>query len=114
MIITVNNFDEAKAYPVMYNNSELLMDNNQDVFYVKSVDGLGKVTIKTYRFEQIENEKPMTPEDFVTKAQFNELSSKLDTIIRELGGVANGQQHNGHDTAGTGSSRANAATIPTI
>lgn len=91
MIVTVNNFEEAKAYPVMYNNSELLMDNNQDVFYVKSVDGLGKVTIKTYRFEQIENEKPMTPEDFVTKAQFNELSSKLDTIIRELGGVANGQ-----------------------
>ena len=62
MIITVNNFEEAKSYPVMYNNSELLMDNNQDVFYVKSVDGLGKVSIKTYRFEEIENEKTFITE----------------------------------------------------
>lgn len=90
MIITVNNFEEARSYPVMYNNSELLMDNNQDVFYVKSVDGLGKVSIKTYRFEEIENEKPLSPSDFVTKEQFNELSSKLDRIINELGGVSNG------------------------
>lgn len=85
MIISVNSFEEAKAYPVMFNSTELLMDNNKDVFYIKSVDGMGKYTIATYRFEQIENEKPLTSENFVTREQFADLNSKLDFLIRELG-----------------------------
>lgn len=91
MIISVNSFEEAKAYPVMFNNTELLMDNNKDVFYIKSVDGMGKYTISTYRFEQIENEKPLTSENFVTREQFADLNSKLDYLIRELGVKQNGQ-----------------------
>ena len=90
MIISVNSFEEAKAYPVMYNNTELLMDNNKDVFYIKSVDSMGKYTISTYRFEQIENEKPLTSENFVTREQFTDLNSKLDYLIRELGVKQNG------------------------
>lgn len=91
MIISVNSFEEAKAYPVMFNNTELLMDNNKDVFYIKSVDGMGKYAISTYRFEQIENEKPLTSENFVTREQFADLNSKLDYLIKELG-VKNGGQ----------------------
>ena len=91
MIISVNSFEEAKAYPVMFNNTELLMDNNKDVFYIKAVDGMGKYTISTYRFEQIENEKPLTSENFVTREQFADLNSKLDYLIRELGVKQNGQ-----------------------
>lgn len=90
MIISVNSFEEAKAYPVMYNNTELLMDNNKDVFYIKSVDSMGKYSISTYRFEQIENEKPLTSENFVTREQFADLNSKLDYLIRELGVKQNG------------------------
>ena len=89
MILSVNSFEEAKNYAVMFNNSELLMDNNKDVFYVKSVDSLGKVSVNTYKFEKIENEKPLSPDNYVTVDQFNSLASKLDTIIRELGGVSN-------------------------
>ena len=91
MIISVNSFEEAKAYPVMFNSTELLMDNNKDVFYVKSVDGMGKYTISTYRFEQIENEKPLTSENFVTREQFADLNSKLDFLIHELGVKQGGQ-----------------------
>lgn len=90
MIISVNSFEEAKAYPVMYNNTELLMDNNKDVFYIKAVDSMGKYTISTYRFEQIENERPLTSENFVTREQFDNLSSKIDYLIRELGVKQNG------------------------
>lgn len=90
MIISVNSFEEAKAYPVMFNSTELLMDNNKDVFYIKAVDGMGKYTISTYRFEQIENEKPLTSENFVTREQFADLNSKLDFLIRELGVKQNG------------------------
>lgn len=91
MIISVNGFEEAKSYPVMFNNSEILMDNNRDVFYVKSVDGMGKYTVATYEFHKIENEKPLTSADFVTREQFDSLNGKLDMLLKELGGLNNGQ-----------------------
>ena len=90
MIISVGSFEEAKAYPVMYNNTELLMDNNKDVFYIKSVDGMGKYTINTYEFKQVENEKPLTSENFVTREQSSDLNNKIDFLIRELGGKQDG------------------------
>ena len=82
--------EEAKNYPVMFNTSELLMDNTRDAFYVKSVDGMGKYTINTYSFKQIENEKPLTAENFVTREQFDSLNGKLDMLIKELGVSKNG------------------------
>ena len=90
MIISVGSFEEAKNYPVMFNSSELLMDNTRDVFYVKSVDGMGKYVINTYSFKQIENEKPLTAENFVTREQFDLLNGKIDMLIRELGVSKNG------------------------
>ena len=103
MIISVNSFEEAKSYPVLFNTSEIIMDNNRDVFYVKSVDGMGKYTISTYKFEQIENERPLSADNFVTKQQFDDLSSKLDQMMNYLimgqpnanaqGGIDNGQQY---------------------
>lgn len=92
MIISVNGFEEAKAYPVMFNNTELLMDNNRDVFYVKAVDSMGKYTINTYKFEQIENEKPLSPENFVSREQFDSLNAKIDLLLQELGGGQQVQQ----------------------
>lgn len=103
MIISVNSFEEAKNYPVLFNTSEIMLDNNRDVFYVKSVDGMGKYTINTYKFEQIENERPLSAENFVTRQQFDDLSAKLDQMMNFLvvgqqnvqtqGGLNNGQQH---------------------
>lgn len=90
MIISVNGFEEAKSYPVMYNSTEILMDNTRDVFYIKAVDGMGKYTVNTYKFEQIENERPLTAADFVTREQFEGLNNKLDILIRELGGSKDG------------------------
>lgn len=88
MIISVNGFEDAKSYPVMYNNSEILMDNNRDVFYVKSVDGLGKVNIETYRFEKVENEKPLSADNFVTREQFSEFTGKIDMLLAQLSASA--------------------------
>lgn len=87
MIITVNSFDEAKNYPVMFGQSELLMDNTKDLFYVKSVDNLGKITMGTYRFEKID----YNPTDTVSMEQFNALNAKLDAILKSMGGMNNEQ-----------------------
>ena len=111
MIISVNSFEEAKSYPVLFNTSEILMDNNRDVFYVKSVDGMGKYTINTYQFEQIENERPLSADNFVTRQQFDDLSAKLDQMMNFLvmgqpnantqGGIDNGQQYSEQSTQRT-------------
>lgn len=119
MIISVNGFEEAKSYPVLYNNAELLMDNNRDVFYIKSVDTMGKYTIKSYAFKQIENDQPAT----VTQEQFNSLQAKLDTLIASLGGNINAEQYSKQSNNATTSTNAtvapttqyaNAPTISTI
>ena len=108
MIISVNSFEEAKSYPVLFNTSEILLDNNRDVFYVKTVDGMGKYTINTYKFEQIENERPLTADNFVTKQQFDDLSTKLDQMMAMMastqlssmnqGGNNDGQQYSEQQT----------------
>lgn len=91
MIISVAGYDEAKNYPVMFGTSEILMDNTKDVFYVKAVDAMGKYAISTYSFQQIENEKPLTSENFVTREQFDTLSTKIDSLINSLGGINDGK-----------------------
>ena len=115
MIISVNSFEEAKSYPVLFNTSEILLDNNRDVFYVKSVDGMGKYTISTYKFEQIENERPLSADNFVTKQQFDDLNAKLDQMMTLMamgqqnatmqGGTDNGQQHSESATQRSARSR---------
>lgn len=84
MIISVNGFEEAKAYPVMFNTTELLMDSTKDIFYVKAVDRIGKYTMSTYEFHQVENEKPLTSADFVPREQFDALNAKIDQLMASL------------------------------
>ena len=98
MIISVNSFEEAKSYPVLFNTSEILLDNNRDVFYVKSVDSMGKYSISTYKFEQIENEQPFSAENFVTKQQFDDLNTKLDQMLAFMTmGQQNANMQGGND-----------------
>lgn len=84
MITYVNNFEEAKAYPVMFNTAEILLDSNQDRFYLKAVDQMGKISMSTYEFHQVENDKPLTSADFVPREQFDALTSKLDSLVALL------------------------------
>lgn len=84
MITYVNSFEEAKAYPVMFNTSEIFLDANQDRFYCKAVDSMGKVSMSTYEFHQVENEKPLTSADFVPREQFDALNSKIDNLMALL------------------------------
>lgn len=84
MIIYVNNFEEAKSYPVMFGTSEIFLDANQDRFYCKAVDKMGKAVMSTYEFHQIENEKPLTSADFVPREQFDALNAKIDNLMMLL------------------------------
>lgn len=84
MIVYVNNFEEAKKYPVMFGTSEIFFDNNQDKFYCKTVDSVGKYTMSSYEFHQVENEKPLSSADFVPREQFDTLNAKIDNLMALL------------------------------
>lgn len=75
-LIKVTGIEGAKAYQMSPNSAVALFDANEDVFYVKSTDGAGFPTIKSFQFSPIDNvEKPSA--DYVTRVEFNQLKEML-------------------------------------
>ena len=81
----VNGLDGAKAYPIMPNQSLMLMDSENPVCYMKSADNTGKPTLKCYKLVEIpEKELIKVPVDPNTEALKNEISSinkRLDDLF---------------------------------
>lgn len=78
-LIRVTGMEGAKAYQMPPNGITALFDNNEDIFYVKSTDGAGFPTIKTYKFTAIEQESKteQTTENFVTRQEFEQLKQEV-------------------------------------
>lgn len=78
-LIRVTGLDGAKAYQMGPNSVVPLFDADNDLMYVKSTDGAGFPTIRTFAFTPVEQAtSPQT--DYVTRA---ELDSALASI-REM------------------------------
>lgn len=81
----VNGLDSAKSYNLRPNESVILMDANNPIFYHKQADASGFCTIKAYRFEEIREEKP--EEKYLTKKEFNDWLSQINA--KQNGGRRN-------------------------
>lgn len=60
-------------------------DNNEDVIYVKTVDSNGRLSLDTYDItlrDGTKREEPTT--DYVTRAQFDELSEQFTKQLADL------------------------------
>lgn len=73
----VNGIEGAKAYQVMPRETVALFDGNDDIFYVKSADDGGFPTIKAYRFTEVDLTGAKPTNDYVTKAEFEELRNEV-------------------------------------
>lgn len=69
----------AKSFPITPNNTILLMDSEQPQFYIKTADGNGICSLKTYKFEEVvETPQPSQPQPqidtsmFITREEFND------------------------------------------
>lgn len=78
----VNGMEGAKQYQIMPNQSVLLMDSENPMFYLKTANQMGQSTIRAFRFEEI---KPKE-ERYATEESVAELSKKMDEIMRSLKG----------------------------
>lgn len=78
----VNGIDSARTYQIPYGGSVLLMDTEKPMFYVKSTNQTGQVSLKAYEFKEVQIKEPSS--NFVTKEQFDGLNAKLDQLIRGM------------------------------
>lgn len=78
-LIKVTGIDGAKAYQMPPNGITALFDSNDDIFYVKTTDGAGFPTIKTYKFTAIEEtaKQEVSANDFISRAEFEQFKMEV-------------------------------------
>ena len=79
--ITVDGYQEAENYNTPRDCSVLMMDKSKKYVYIKAVDAAGKMT-NFERYKLVEEKIPkFTPEDYVTKQEFEKFQEEvLDAI----------------------------------
>lgn len=89
-ITWVQGIEGAKAYQMMPNSNTILLDSENDgIFYIKVSDNVGMCNLRTFKYEEINEQPKVAPvnlDNYVTK-------SELDKIINDLkGAMTNGKQ----------------------
>lgn len=79
-LIRVTGMEGAKAYQMPPNSVVPLFDANNDIMYVKSTDGAGFPTIRTFAFQPIENEQE-PEQQYVTREEFDAAMKHLREAI---------------------------------
>jgi hypothetical protein len=82
-LIRVTGIDGAKAYQMSPNSSVALFDSDSDIMYVKTTDGAGFPTIRTFKFEAIENASNIQ-ESYITREEFNELKQEVENYGKQF------------------------------
>jgi len=75
----VTGIDGAKAYQMTPNSTVALFDNNEDIMYIKTTDGAGFPTIRTFSFNEVTHnaQQQVSNNEYVTRNEFNKLKEEL-------------------------------------
>ena len=77
-LIRVNGINGAKAYQMPANSTVALFDSNNDVMYVKSTDGAGFPSIRTFSFTELKEDISTTENtDYISRQEFEEFKKEL-------------------------------------
>lgn len=82
-LIRVTGIDGAKAYQMSPNSSVALFDSESDIMYVKTTDGAGFPTIRTFRFEPIED-VPKVQDAYITRDEFDALKQEVEKYGKQF------------------------------
>lgn len=89
-LIRVNGIDGAKAFQMVPNSVVALFDGNEDIFYIKTSDGAGFSTIKSFQFYPIEdNPSTSNSNDYATKEELANLKQQVEEV---KGMISSGKQ----------------------
>ena len=87
-VITVTGLSEARGFNLNPGESVVLIDSNDDVFYIKECDEIGKSTTRSFMYEEIEQEE--TPSG-VSKKEFDKLSTDVNELKAMVKEIADGK-----------------------
>ena len=77
-LIRVNGIEGAKTYQMPANSTVALFDSNEDIMYIKTTDGAGFPSIRTFNFVEIkQNEKSSGSQDYISRQEFEEFKKEL-------------------------------------
>lgn len=92
-LVRVTGYEGARAYASKMppNSNMAVFDGDRDSFYVIMTDGAGFPTINTYDFSPREmTVEPESSGGYATKAEVDELRSKLSSLISQLSASSEG------------------------
>lgn len=77
-LIRVNGIEGAKTYQMTPNSTVALFDSNEDIMYIKTTDGAGFPSIRTFNFVEItQSEKSSVNQDYISREEFEEFKKEL-------------------------------------
>ena len=95
-VITVAGLSEARGFNLQPGESVVLIDANDDIFYIKECDDIGKSTTRSFKYEEIELEEKAC--GGVSKKEFDKLSGDVKELKSMIKEIANGK-HNSEKSA---------------
>ena len=90
MTVQVNSEEDVNMYPLAAGTTVLLISFEKQKFWIKSrgTDGV-PLPVRTFPFKEEVNTLANNQNGAVTREEFNQLNSKLNKLLEELGGVKN-------------------------
>ena len=82
-LIRVTGYEGAKAYQMMPNSTVALFDGNEDLMYIKTTDGAGFATIKTFKFEPY-GEPPQNGSEYISRSEFDDFRNEVKTYVEQF------------------------------
>lgn len=77
-LIRVNGIEGAKAYQMSANSIVSLFDANDDIMYIKSTDGAGFPSIRTFSFTEVKQDiKQEVKQDYISRQEFEDFKKEL-------------------------------------
>lgn len=77
-LIRVNGIEGAKAYQMSANSTVALFDTNEDIMYVKTTDGAGFPSIRTFSFTEVKEDTKATQNtDYISRQEFEDFKKEL-------------------------------------
>ena len=95
-VITVAGLSEARGFNLNPGESIVLIDANDDVFYIKECDEIGKSTTRSFKYEEVELDDG--PAGAVSKKEFDKLSGDVKELKSMVKEFVNGK-HNSEPAA---------------
>lgn len=84
----VNGVEGAKAYPVMPNQTMMLMDNDNPIIFMKTANSLGQTTLRYFKMIEINehdlhvNNNPSV--QYALQSDLNAINKRLDDLTKKM------------------------------